>query len=252
MINRQFMQKISKGDFKIVIPARWKSSRFPGKPLALIFGKTLIERVYEACCKAVISEKVIVATDSKKIKDFCIKKKINFIMTTKNCLTGTDRIIEVSKKINVKTFINVQGDEPLINPNELKKFIITSLKNPKQIYIARCKIDKIGYFNKNLPKIVTDHDNNLLYISRANIPSNKLHKFKKSFGQVNIYSYPRAVLINKRIKNHKLFNEKIEDIEILRFLERGFKIKVILMKKSTQAVDVKKDLIKVRKILLKD
>jgi 3-deoxy-manno-octulosonate cytidylyltransferase (CMP-KDO synthetase) len=244
------MQKISKGDFKIVIPARWKSSRFPGKPLALILGKTLIERVYEACCKAVISEKVIVATDSKKIKDFCIKKKINFIMTTKNCLTGTDRIIEVSKKINVKIFINVQGDEPLINPNELKKFIVTSLKNPKQIYIAKCKIDKIGYFNKNLPKIVTDHDGNLLYISRANIPSNKLHKFKKSFGQVNIYSYPRAVL-KKKIKNNKLFNEQIEDIEILRFLERGINVKVILMKKSTHAVDVKSDLKTIRSILLK-
>tara|TARA_B100000700_G_C14937244_1_gene804968 strand:- start:130 stop:885 length:756 start_codon:yes stop_codon:yes gene_type:complete len=245
------MQKISKGNFRIVIPARWKSSRFPGKPLALILGKTLIERVYDACCKTVISKKVVVATDSLKIKKFCIKKKINFVMTSKKCLTGTDRIIEVAKKTNSKIFINVQGDEPLIDPRELKKFIINALKNPKNIYIAKCNINKTGYFNKNLPKIVTDKNNNLLYISRANIPSNKMHKFEKAYGQVNIYSYPRKILMKKKIKNNKYFNEKIEDIEILRFLERGYKIKVILMKKSTQPVDVKNDLVKVRKILLK-
>ena len=94
----------------------------------------------------------------------------------------------------------MQGDEPLIDPNELKRFITNSLNNPNQIYIAKCKIDKVGYFNKNLPKIVTDQNNNLLYISRANIPSNKLHKFEKSFGQINIYSYPRKILIKKKLK----------------------------------------------------
>ena len=246
------MQKISKGNFRVIIPARWQSSRFPGKPLALILGKTLIERVYEASCKAVIADKVIVATDSVKIRNFCLKKNINFIMTSKNCLTGTDRIIEVAKKMNVKLFINVQGDEPLIDPKELKKFITNAIKNPNVIYIAKSKTNKEGFFNKNLPKIVTDKNNNLLYISRANIPSNKIHKFDKAFGQVNIYSYPRKILLKRNIKNNKYFNEEIEDIEILRFLERGFEIKVILMKKSTQPVDIKSDLIKVKRILLKN
>ena len=245
------MQKISKGDFRVIIPARWQSSRFPGKPLALILGKTLIERVYEACCQAVVTKKVIVATDSVKIKNFCLKKNINFIMTNKNCLTGTDRIIEIANKINVGLFINVQGDEPLINPNELKKFINNAIKNPSTIYIAKCKINKEGFFDKNLPKIVTDKNDNLLYISRASIPSNKKHNFDKAFGQVNIYSFPKKILLKKNIKNNKFFNERIEDIEILRFLERGYKVKVILMEKSTQPVDTKSDLLKVKNLLLK-
>lgn len=244
------MQKISKGNFKVIIPARWQSSRFPGKPLSMILGKTLIQRVYEACCKAVVEKKVIVATDSVRIKNFCLKNNINFIMTNKNCLTGTDRIIEVAKKMKSKIFINVQGDEPLLDPKELKKFINNAIKNPDVIFIAKNKINKENFFNKNLPKIVTDKNNNLLYISRAGIPSNKKHKFEKAFGQVNIYSYPKKILLEKNIKNNKYFNEEIEDIEILRFLERGFKVKVILMKKSTQPVDTKSDLFKVKKLLL--
>ena len=203
------MQKISKGNFKIVIPARWKSNRFPGKPLAKILGQALIERVYNACCKAVIKEKVIVATDDNRIKKFCLKKNINVVMTSKNCLTGTDRIIEVSKKINAKLFINVQGDEPLINPKEIKKFIIKALKYPETIYIAKSKIGSELYKSKNLPKIVTDNNNKLLYISRASIPSNKQGNFEKAYGQVNIYSFPKKYLLLKKFKNKKTFNEKI-------------------------------------------
>ena len=244
------MQKISRGDFKIIIPARWKSSRFPGKPLALILNKTLIERVWEACSSAVVSTKILIATDSKKIQRFCIKKKMNVIMTSKNCLTGTDRIIEASLKINSQIFINVQGDEPLLDPLELQKFIKTAIKSPNQIFIAKSKTNKQGYFNRNLPKIITDISDNLLYISRSSIPSNKNSKFQKAFGQVNIYSYPKKILKNK-IKNKKTFYEKIEDIEILRFLESGHKIKVINMKKSTQPVDVKEDVIKVENLILK-
>ena len=172
-------------------------------------------------------------------------------MTSKNCLTGTDRIIEVSKKINASLFINVQGDEPLINPKEIKKFIVQALRFPKTIYIAKCKIKKTGYKSKNLPKIVADKNNNLLYISRASIPSNKVGNFEKAYGQVNIYSFPRKYLLLKNFKNKKTFNEKIEDIEIIRFLERGINVKVVLMEKSTQPVDVKNDLLKVKKILLR-
>lgn len=244
------MQKISKGNFKIIIPARWKSSRFPGKPLALILDKPLIERVWEACAKAVISEKILVATDSKKIEKFCIKKKMNVMMTSKSCLTGTDRIIEVSKRIKSKIFINVQGDEPLLDSLELQKFIKIAVKKPDLIFIAKCKIDETGYLSQNLPKIVTDSNDNLIYISRSPIPSNKDKKFQEAFGQVNIYSFPRKILKNE-IKNKKTYNEKFEDIEILRFLELGYKIKVIKMKKSTQPVDIVSDINKVEKLILK-
>lgn len=244
------MQKIYNGNFIIIIPARWKSSRLPGKPLIKILGIPMIERVYNACQKIVDSKKIIVATDSEKIKNFCISKKIQVQLTSKKCLTGTDRIIELAnKKLKFKTFINVQGDEPLLEPLELKKFINFALKNSNHIIIAKSLVNKKKYFSLNLPKIVTDKENNLLYISRAPIPSNKDGKFIKSFGQVNIYSYPRKVL-KKSLLNKKTDNEKKEDIEILRFLENGFKIKVKQMKEFTQPVDVK-DLILVEKILIK-
>ena len=250
MKNLQYMQKIYKGNFTIIIPARWKSSRFPGKPLEKINGVPMLERVVSICNKAVVSKKVIVATDDNRIKKFCISKKINFLMTSSSCLTGTDRIIEIAKKtLKYKNFINVQGDEPLLDPKELQKFINYSIKNSKEIIIAKCLIDKDKFFEKNIPKIVTDNNDNLLYISRGSIPMTKDGLYQKAYGQVNLYSYPIKVLMMKGLKNKKTKNEKIEDIEILRFIEKGLNVKVLKMKKPTQPVDEKKDIRLVEKIL---
>lgn len=245
------MQRIFNPNFRIVIPARWRSSRFPGKPLAMIAGKTMIERVWEACAKSVNTENILIATDNNKIQKFCKKKKMNVCVTSRGCLTGTDRIIEVAKKVKTKIYINVQGDEPLIDPREITKFIKKALNEPNQIYIAKSTIDKRGFLNKNLPKIVTNNKNELLYISRSSIPGSKKNIFKKAYGQVNIYSYPRKVLIKKEFKNKKTFNEKIEDIEILRFLEKGYNIRVLLMNSSTHPVDTKDDIKIVERILKK-
>ena len=244
------MQKIYSKDFIIVIPARWKSSRFPGKPLAQILGKSVIEYVYSSCLKATSKNNIIIATDDSRIKKFCISKNMNVVMSSKNCLTGTDRIIEISKKIKSKIYINVQGDEPLIKSNEIIKFIKIALRNKKKIIIGKSKIDKHKFKSKNIPKIVTDNKNRLLYISRACIPSGKKFEANTGYGQVNIYSYPRSCLKNK-YKNKKTFNEKKEDIEILRFLENGHNVFVKLMKGGTHPIDEKKDLKIVKSILLK-
>lgn len=237
------MQKIYKGNFTIIIPARWKSSRFPGKPLEKINGVPMLERVVSICNKAVVSKKVIVATDDNRIKKFCISKKINFLMTSSSCLTGTDRIIEIAKKtLKYKNFINVQGDEPLLDPKELQKFINYSIKNSKEIIIAKCLIDKDKFFEKNIPKIVTDNNDNLLYISRGSIPMTKDGLYQKAYGQVNLYSYPIKVLMMKGLKNKKTKNEKIEDIEILRFIENNIPVKMIKVGDNKLSIDTKFDL----------
>ena len=116
-------------DYLIVIPARYKSSRFEGKPLADNNGKSMIERVWEKCSETSPKKNIIVATDDKRIFQHCRSKEINVLMTSKKCLTGSDRVAEVAKKIEAKFYVNVQGDEPLINPKDILKVIKDFKKN---------------------------------------------------------------------------------------------------------------------------
>ena len=118
---------------KIIIPARYGSSRLPGKPLRLICGKELILHVAERCRKVLGNENLFIATDSVKIKRRLKENKFNVIMTSTKCPTGTDRVAQASKKISGKIFINVQGDEPLINPLDIKKIINAKRKFPNHI-----------------------------------------------------------------------------------------------------------------------
>ena len=108
-------------DFLLVIPARYKSKRLPGKPLINLKGTPMIIRTYNQCKKVVHHSKILVATDNKKILNLCKKNNINVMMTSNKCLTGTDRVAEVARKIKKKFYINVQGDEPICNPSDIKK-----------------------------------------------------------------------------------------------------------------------------------
>ena len=119
-------------DYLIVIPARYDSTRFPGKPLVDICGKSMIQRVWEKCVEALNAEQVIIATDDDRIIKHC-QEKMNTVLTSKNCLTGTDRIYEVSNKIKSQIYINVQGDEPLILPEDIQKIIKQSQANPSSV-----------------------------------------------------------------------------------------------------------------------
>ena len=110
-------------DYLIIIPARYSSKRLPGKPLIDIKGIPMIIRTYNQCKKAVSASKIIVATDDKRIQKICFKNRINSIMTSKKCLTGTDRIAEVARKIKKSFYINVQGDEPICNPRDIKNIV---------------------------------------------------------------------------------------------------------------------------------
>lgn len=240
----------------IVIPSRYKSSRLPGKPLKKILNKELILWVLHACKKLISKEtKLITATDNKKI--FSLVKKNNYeaIMTSDKCLTGTDRVAQVANKINANIYINVQGDEPLVSYKDVQKIIKAKKKYKNHII---CGFTKLNHDenenNKNIPKVVINKNNELLYISRSPIPSSK-EKSKekiKYLKQVCIYAFNKKELaIFQKIKNKNSL-EKYEDIEIIRFLELGKKVKMIRLKTKSYAVDVLKDIKKVEKIIKKN
>ena len=107
-------------DYLVIIPARFQSTRFPGKPLVDIFGKSMIHRVWEKCVEATSHDKVLVATDDQRIIEHCKNNNMEVLLTSNNCLTGTDRLYEVAQKRKTQLYINVQGDEPLISPETSK------------------------------------------------------------------------------------------------------------------------------------
>jgi len=239
-------------DYLVVIPARYSSKRLPGKPLLDISGVPMIVRTYNQCKKVVSPSKIIVATDDKRIQKICAKNKINSIITSRKCLTGTDRIAEVAKKIKKRFYINVQGDEPICNPFDIKKIINYAKKNPDLIINGYTEIkDKKMFYSPNVPKVVFDSNESLLYMSRAPIPSNKKKSFIKSWRQVCIYSFPYKSLKNFTSIKKKTLLESIEDLESNRFIELGYKVKMLKMSDRSIAVDTIPDLKKVRKMIKK-
>ena len=236
----------------IIIPARYGSSRYRGKPLVKILGKEMVIRVADICSK-IKNVNVYVATDSKKIASVVKKYGYNYIFTSSSCLTGTDRVAEASKKIRSKIFINVQGDEPTINPKDIKKVINTKKKFPNHVV---CGYDKVHDFENpssiNLPKVVVNSKGELIYISRALVPGKKKSSQNIQYHkQVCIYAFNKKQLKKFYSMKKKSETESFEDIEILRFFDLGIKIKMVELKSKTIAVDEKNDIKKVEKILLK-
>jgi 3-deoxy-manno-octulosonate cytidylyltransferase (CMP-KDO synthetase) len=242
-----------KKNYLIVIPARYNSSRLPGKPLIKILGIPMILRTYYQCLKIAPKNKILVATDDDRILNLCKINNVNCVMTSKKCLTGTDRIAEVSKKIKAKVYINVQGDEPICNTRDLKKLIKLSQKKPNIIINGYTKIsNKNQFFSGHTPKVVFRKDGRLLYQSRAGIPTTKKHEFKLSWRQVCIYSLPYKALQIFSSQKKKTNLEYIEDCELLRFLELGLEVHMIRMSNKSISVDTKSDIKKVIKALKKN
>lgn len=236
--------------FAVIIPARYNSSRLMGKPLINLKGLPMIVRTYRQCIKAVDKKFVYVATDDKRIKKVCNECNIKVIMTSKKCLTGTDRVYEASKFVKAKTYINVQGDEPLFNPKDLLKLIKESRKFPNDIITGYCEItDKKQFYDVNVPKVIISQDAHILYASRAAIPFNKKKKFIKAWRQVCAYAFPKKKLELFYKLKKKTPIEKIEDLEYLRFLELGVKLRGLKMSKHSIAVDTIRDVSLVKKRL---
>jgi len=237
----------------IIIPARYGSTRYKGKPLVKILGREMVLRVADICAKVVSKKNLFIATDSKKISEVILENRYNYIKTSKNCLTGTDRVGEATKKINAEIIINVQGDEPLINPKDIKKIINAKKKFPNHVICGFDRVHKFeDPFSVNLPKVVVNSKNDLIYMSRAPIPGSKKNRREKKFHkQVCIYAFNKEQL-NKYCKQKKKSEiEMIEDIEILRFFDLNIKIKMINLNSSSIAVDEKSDVKKIEKHLLK-
>ena len=232
--------------YLVVIPSRYQSSRLPGKPLIHICGIPMIVRTYRQCIKVVAPDLVVVATDDKRIQTLCESEGIETVMTSQNCLTGTDRVAEVAQKIKVDTYINVQGDEPTFNPDDLSKLIKKATEFPESIINGFCKInDEEQFRSSSIPKVVIRPDGRLLYMSRAAVPTNKSFEFIEARRQVCAYAFPRKALYLFTKLEKKTSLEEIEDIEILRFLELGYEIRMIQMSDSSISVDNPEDVRKV-------
>jgi len=238
--------------YLIIIPARLKSTRLKEKLLIKINKIPIIIRTYLQCLKVTSRKKIIIATDSEKIMKSFKKEDTKCILIKSKCLTGTDRIAEVAKRYKAKFYINVQGDEPFLNPRDLKK-IIKSLKYLKKYDVINgysMITNKEEYKNTSIPKLVFNKNKELLYMSRAPIPSSKKFHFTSAYKQICIYAFKRSALLSFKQTKKTEFESK-EDIEILRFLEKGLNIKMIKLSGKSFAIDTPQDLKKAKFFLKK-
>lgn len=249
-------ERIMKINMKIIgiIPARYQSSRFPGKPLADICGKPMIWWVYQQCKKVDDFFAVYVATDDQRIYERCKELNMEVVMTSDVCKTGTDRVGEVARNLLADLFVNIQGDEPLLEPETIKAAIRPFYDNPQlQISNLMTKINNpVDLVNYTIPKVITNKDGIGIYLTRATAPYPKGSIEYTYYKQVCVYGLkPEALQFyydyGKKYGKAKI--EKIEDIEILRFIENGYRVQYIEVDSETVAVDTFNDLEKVRTIV---
>lgn len=233
-----------------VIPARYKSSRFEGKPLADILGKPMIWWVYNEAIKVKEFSEVYVATEDSRIYDKCVDLNINVLMTSDVHMTGTDRIGEVARSIEADLYVNIQGDEPMIEPETIRAAIQPFLEN-KELQVTNLMtkiIDPVDLCNVTVPKVITNKDNIGLFLTRSASPYPKGSIDFSYYKQVCVYGFkPDALKFFCNTERGKI--ESIEDIEILRFIESGYKVQFIEVDSDTVAVDTIKDLEKVKNIM---
>jgi len=232
-----------------VIPARYKSSRLPGKPLIDIHGKPMIYWVAKRV-EASIIEEYYVATDDTRILDACNKYSIPCIMTSEDCINGTERVAEVSTKVEAEYYVNIQGDEPCINVEAINK-IIMSLNNYKDVaYIQAISklIDQNKILDDSLVKVVVSDNFEILYYSRLPIP---FHQEKNSlvnqpyYRCLGLYLYHKD-LLSKYMKMSPTKLEKIEHIEQLRLIENRIIINAVEVNDDGISVDTPQDVITTR------
>ena len=238
----------------IIIPARYKSTRFPGKPLTPILGKPMILWVAELCAEVLPAEFVYVATEDFQIKEIVEKSGFNVVMTSNKCFTGTDRIAEAATQIEADIYVNVQGDEPLLNPADILKIIEAKTMYPNEVINGYCKIgDNEEPASVNIPKVIFNENQQMVYMSRNLLPGTKTKDFVPPhyYKQVCIYAFNKQELIDYAEFGRKGTLEYYEDIEILRFLDIGVNIRVIETKSVSLAVDVPEDVIKVEEEILR-
>lgn len=239
----------------VVIPSRYAATRLPGKPLVNLAGKPMVQRVYEQAKLAQTVHRVLVATDDQRIVDAVLAFGGEARMTRSDHRTGTERIAEVAAHEPGDVFVNVQGDEPLIDPVAIDTAVAALLEDPPaQIATVATPIRHVpDIMDPNVVKTVLDFDSNALYFSRAPVPwvrdtQQKVHvKYWKHLG---LYVFQRDALLEyPTLPQGEL--EKIEQLEQLRWLENGWKIRVAEVEHDAVSVDVPEDVARVEKLLQK-
>ena len=227
-----------------VIPARYASTRLPGKPLALIAGKPMIQHVYERACHAVMPQEVVVATDSKIVADAVKEFGGKVMMTSPDHPSGTDRLAEVALSYpDIDVIVNVQGDEPMIPPEVIDR-LAQAFADDNDLNMATLKtlMGEEDYNNPNAVKVVTDQNGYALYFSRSLLPYPRNRKADfKVYKHVGIYAYRRSFLLSYAAYEPTPL-EQIEGLEQLRVLENGQRIKVLESKFQGIGIDTQEDL----------
>ena len=244
-----------------IIPARYGSTRFEGKPLADILGKPMIQWVYEGVCQSRLIEKVIVATDDQRIVDAVEQFGGKAVMTSPDHATGSDRVAEAARKVKAEIIVNVQGDEPLLGGSVIDKAIRPLMKDPTiPLSTLMTRIEEVrDWINPNVVKVVTDRKGFALYFSRSPIPFPRDLNIEKLLGapsrgktplphrvfkHIGVYVYRRDFLLRYSKMEHTPL-EKLERLEQLRALENGFPIKLTPVDYEPLSVDTPEDLRKV-------
>lgn len=233
-----------------IIPARFGSSRFTGKPLADICGKPMVLHVYDNLKKSDKFSEVLVATDDERIAKICKENNVNFLMTGIDVNTPTERIWEVSEIIDADCYVSINGDEPLVDTKTIESVLPIQI-NQSEIFVSNIITeinDPVEVVDPTNLKVVCNKDGNGVYISRCPIPYPKGSMDYTYFKHVGIYAFNKCALdFYHNTERGKI--EMIEDIDLLRFIENGKNIKFIKSKCSTLSVDTPKDLAKVIKIM---
>ena len=240
----------------VVIPARYGSTRLPAKALAEIEGKPLVQHAYDRACLSRLASDCLVATDDERIKQACEQHGTKVMMTSPDHNSGTDRMAEVAQKIDADIYVNVQGDEPLVDP-EVIDLLIKMMFDDPGIKMGTLKAPIASYedfVDPNMVKVVCDEDGFALYFSRAPVPFSTPEQFEdnekgqKAFKHIGIYSFRRDFLLQFS-EMPISFLEKTEKLEQLRALEAGVRIKVLTTDYESIGVDTQADLDRVRALL---
>ena len=236
----------------VIIPARYASSRFPGKPLVSLLGKPMVLWVAELSARAVGQEHVYIATEDTRIADVVSAAGFTPLMTSPKALTGTDRLAEAAQMIDYDIYVNVQGDEPLVAPDDIRRCIAIKAEQPNVIVNGFCWIgDGEDPSSVNIPKVIATEGGAMIYMSRRPLPGFKeaANAPTRYMKQVCIYGFTREELGAYAGYGRKSTLEKSEDIEILRFLELDRRIIMFECQPGSLAVDVPEDVAKVEAAL---
>jgi 3-deoxy-manno-octulosonate cytidylyltransferase (CMP-KDO synthetase) len=230
-------------DYAIVIPARFESTRLPGKPLIDLCGVPIVVRTYRQCAKACPADRIHVATDDERVAAVCRSNGIQVIETPGDCLTGTDRVAACLESLDVDVLVNVQGDEPVFEPDDLLALLDAARENRDQVLCGYCRItEEEQFWDRAVPKVVLRPDGRLLYMTRGAVPIGKSGRFVDAWRQVCAYVLPGPALESFVSASGKTPLEEIEDIEILRFLELGWEVRMVELSDRSFSVDVPADL----------